>query len=211
MNLLIPLLNRPSQELKYAIRSICLHNTIDRCLIVGGKPSWYIGEHLPHPDYHGYHLKEENIRDKTNAGAKTLNGEFLFANDDHFVTAPYPGVHNKGLLSYCLKDRQKNGSYTRMLLNTFHKFGDIPNCDTHCPMIMNTDGVAKTMFEWPLWGIGFKTTYAAMNDIASTFHEDNKLHEIPDMVPIPYFSTYADCKNLHRLAEIFPDKSIFEV
>lgn len=208
MNLLIPTRNKKDDTLKFAIRSICEHNTIDRCLIVGFKPDWYLGEHLNFTDYI-VQKKEENIRDKVYAGSKILS-EFLFANDDHFVLAPYPGVHNKGLLSETIKGRSSNGSYTICLQNTLKKYGDVENVDTHCPMVMNREGVERTMFEWPVYGYGFKTTYSQENGIESTYYPDNKVKTLND-VSGPYFSTYHGCADLSKLNELFPNKSKFEV
>lgn len=209
MNLLIPVrANREAYTLKFAIRSICQFNDIERCLLVGFKPDWYTGEYLPHPDYTA-DRKEENIRDKTVAGSK-LMGEFLFANDDHFMLSPYMGVHNKGRLSETIKSRQPNGSYTHLLQNTLSMFGDVPNVDTHYPMMMNKAGVEKTVLDWPRWGIGFKTTYAYLNNIHSVYHPDNKVNDIKHAGP-PYFSTSSICQGLEKLSLMFPIKSIFEL
>lgn len=227
MNLLLPLLNHSPNnyyELRFALRSLCIHNPIERCLVVGGKPNWYTGEHLPYKDYKPQ-LKEQNIRDKVNAGAQYLRltttdnnfirdinepTEFLFANDDHFVLAPYPGAHNKGLLSDCLKNRHPNGSVSHMLRNTLQYFGDVVNTDTHCPLIMTAEGVERTMFDWPDWGLGFKTAYCAVNKIDSVYHPDTKLNDLTVIPDVPYFSTADGCKNLERLFDLFPNKSIFE-
>lgn len=212
MNLIIPLRNgSPNKyyELRFALRSICQHNLIDRCILVGGKPDWYVGDHIPFPDYDQYR-KEENIRDKTNAGAQLIGGDFMYSNDDFFVTAPYPGLHNKGLLSDCLKNRNPAGSYTRLLKNTLTHFGDIPNVDTHAPMVMNTEGVERTMFDWPQWGLAFKTTYAAVNGLDSVYHPDCKVMDVADVVPGYYFSTYENSKNMEKLLEMWATPSIFE-
>jgi hypothetical protein len=209
MNLLIPVrANREAYTLKYAIRSICQHNDIERCLLIGFKPKWYTGEHIQHPDYSSDY-KEQNIRDKVVAGAQIMD-EFLFANDDHFMMAPYMGVHNKGTLSETLRNRQPNGSYTHLMRSTFEMFGDVPNVDTHYPMEMNKAGVEKTVFEWPRWGIGFKTTYAYLNNIHSVYHPDNKVNDIKHAGP-PYFSTSSICQGLEKLNEMFKEKSIFEI
>lgn len=209
MNLLIPVRsNREAYTLKFAIRSICQHNDIERCLLIGLKPKWYTGEHLPHKDYTSDY-KEQNIRDKVMAGAQIMD-EFLFANDDHFMLAPYMGVHNMGTLSETLRNRQPNGSYTHLLQNTLSMFGDVPNVDTHYPMMMNREGVQKTVFDWPRWGIGFKTTYAYLNNIHSVYHPDNKVNDIKHAGP-PYFSTSSICQGLEKLSLMFPIKSIFEL
>lgn len=212
MVVIIPLRNQSKNnyyELRFALRSICIHNPIERCLLVGGKPEWYTGEHIQHVDYVS-EFKEQNIRDKTVTAARIIKGDFLFANDDHFLLTPYTGVHNKGLLSDTLKNRQPNGSYTRLLQNTLSYFGDVENVDTHCPMLMNSEGVERTVFDWPKWGLGFKTTYAQVNKIPSVYHPDQKVADVSQVKDGLYFSTYEGAKNLTLLLDMFPVKSIFE-
>ena len=224
MNLVIPLLNTSNNNyfnLRYAIRSACKHNRVERCILVGGKPSWYIGDHVPHVDY-DKERKEENIRDKVVSGAQYLHDtssnldysgfiEFLFMNEDHFMLAPYQGAHNKGLLSDTLKNRQPNGIYTRLLQNTFNYFGDVPNADTHCPMRMSNHGIERTVFEWPRFGLGFKTTYCQVNVIETTYHIDHKVGDLAIVPPdAPYFSTTGYYKGAEKLLQMFPEKSIFE-
>ena len=210
MNLLIPLLNSSTNdyyELRHAIRSICKHNNIHTCTVVGGKPRWYTGSHIPFPDY-PREKKEENIRDKVLAGAKDL-GRFLFANDDHFMMAPYMGILNKGLLSETAKGLQISGSYTIAIRSTMDMFGDVEDVDTHYPMVMDYDGVKKTVGEWPKWGLLFKTTYAQLNGLDSTYMPDNKVKDI-STVTGKFFSTSENCRNITLLSKLFHRKSPFE-
>lgn len=204
---IIPLRNdNRYDQLRFALRSITKHHPeITDCIIVGGKPAWYTGEHISFRDY-GPVFKEANIRDKVLAAGVT--GEFLFANDDHILMQPLHEVYNKGLLSDCLSKRIGNGSYTRCLRNTFEHYGDVDNVDTHCPMWMTGEGVRKTNFEWPQFGIGFKTCYAVENGVESVYTEDCKMSYIP--INRQWFSL-TDNFPLQKLTEYFPQKSIFEV
>ena len=181
---------------------------IKECILVGGKPKWYKGFHVEHKDY-GIERKEENIRDKVIAGAELLGGEFLFSNDDIFLLDKYQGVLNKGLLSETLATRNKNGSYGRLLKNTIDMFGDVDNVDTHYCMFMDSEGVKKTKFDWPLFGVGFKTCYAVKNNIKSIYYPDLKISEPCDISNRKYFTTTPSFKTkfLHNL---FPDPCIFE-
>lgn len=213
MDVIIPVRNNPDNfTLRYAIRSICLYEQVDNVIIVGGKPAWFSGTHIPHEDY-TLDRKEDNIRDKTFAGSKHTTGPFIFANDDHYLLAPLPPVtHNKGKLAECIKVRMPNGSYTRLLKNTFDIYGDVDNVDTHCPMVMTPEGVERCMFDWPQWGIGFKTTYAQENGVESVYHPDAKINDVlrANLISSPYFSTAAGCRNLQHLKNIFPDPCRFE-
>ncbi len=221
MILVIPLRNdNRYDQLRFALRSITKHHNIIDCILVGGKPLWYTGTHIPHKDY-GPVFKEANIRDKVLAAAQHIEQtygnvsigvnhvEFLFANDDHILIQPLATTYNKGLLSETLSRRTGNGSYTRMLRNTFEHYGDVLNTDCHCPMIMNTEGVKKTNFEWPAFGIGFKTCYAQENKVPSEFMEDYKTsNDIP--LTRQWFSI-TDNFPLQKLVALLPEKGKFEV
>jgi hypothetical protein len=210
MTIVIPTRNNVNSEsLRFSLRSICLHHDVTRCILIGGKPGWYTGEHIPFPEY-DIHRKEENIRDKVLVAAKVITGPFLFANDDHFITAPITKVYNKGLLSDCIKGRTPNGSYTMLLKNTLAHFWDMPNCDTHCPMWMDSELVDNTNFYWPMWGIGFKTCYAAVNKIESVYYRDLKIDKWTDEDKGLFFSTGVNFKEWGNIYELWPNKSIFE-
>jgi hypothetical protein len=208
MNLVIPLkTDNNYEQLRFALRSITTHHPeITNCILVGGKPTWYNGEHIPHKDY-SQMFKEANIRDKTLTAAATIQGSFLFANDDHILMQPISSTWNKGLLSDCLRSRIGNGSYTRCLRNTLEHYGDVDNVDTHCPMWMTAEGVQLTNFEWPEYGIGFKTCYAMENKVSSEYMEDCKVDKLP--VNRPWFSM-TDAFNVRQLFGLFPEKCIFE-
>lgn len=207
---ILPLLNRdPGHQLRYALRSLAKHG-VTRCILVGGKPKWYKGEHLPFKDY-GPDRKEENIRDKVHAACKAFHvEEFIFANDDHILLQPLTQIHNKGTLSTTLQGRIGNGSYTRCLRNTFNHYGDVPNVDTHAPMLMTTAGVERTMFEWPAWGIGFKTCYAQENGITSVYYPDMKIDKPSDITGREYFSLTDAFRDYKWLEEMFGEPSLFE-
>ncbi len=212
MDVVIPLINqRNFFELKYAIRSFERWFNPERVVLVGGKPDWFTGEHIPFPDYNPL-FKEKNIHDKTKAGAKLLGSPFLFCNDDHFVLAPYWGLHHKGKMNDCLKQRNRNGTYGRMMVNTMDIFGeDIFNYDTHCPMMMDLAGIENIKLDWSIHnGYCFKTSYAYSNGLTGEFYEDGKYNTIPGEIKRLYFSTTESCNNLHVLERIFPTKSKFE-
>lgn len=139
-----------------------------------------------------------------------VGGEFIFANDDHMLLAPLVSTWNMGLLSTKLATRIGNGSYTRLLKNTLNHYGDVPNVDCHCPMFMNTEGVRRTIFEWPRFGLGFKTCYAMENGLTSTYYPDMKLSRPESLEGREYFSV-TDSYQPKYLHELWPEKSIFEL
>ena len=178
MQIVIPLLNRgPYEQLRYAMRSMVAVYPDAEFILVGGKPKWYNGHHIEHTDYERVN-KEQNIRDKVIAGSMGT-GKFLFANDDHILLAPITETYNKGKISETIKGRNPSGSYTRLLLNTMQHYGDVDNVDAHCPMWMDSEALQRTNFEWPMFGLGFKTCYAQENKIETVFMQDCKVSSIP--------------------------------
>jgi len=209
MILIIPLRNDGRYEqLRFALRSITRHHKVDRCIVVGGRPAWYTGEHIQHKDY-PHIRKEQNIRDKVLTAAATITGEFMFANDDHILLAPLTKIYNKGSMEPELAKRIGNGSYTRCLRNTYQRYGNVPNVDTHCPMIMDAELVQRTNFDWPDFGIGFKTCYAQENNIASEYYPDCKVSTLREVSNRLWFSM-TDQFNVKELFAYFPEKSTFE-
>lgn len=174
-------------------------------IIVGGKPTWYCGYHIDFPDY-DQSKKEQNIRDKVIEGSKGL-GCFLFANDDHIISKPITEVYNKGKISSTIVGRNPSGSYTRLLINTLNKYGNVDNVDTHCPMWMDSELVLKCDFDWPLFGLGFKTCYAQENNIKSVYMPDCKVSTIPENKSWFSMNDSFDTRHLNAL---YPNKSKFE-
>lgn len=208
MILIIPLSNNGSyDDLRFALRSITTHHDVTECILVGGKPDWYTGTHIAHKDYSPV-FKEANIRDKVLVGASTVEGEFMFANDDHILLQPLDATYNKGLLTECLKTRIGNGSYTRLLRNTLEHYGDVLNVDCHVPMMMDATLVHKTNFQWPDFGIGFKTCYAQENGIESEYYPDCKTDKMPP--PGRKWFSLAAGFPVRELFGMFNKPSIFE-
>jgi hypothetical protein len=175
-------------------------------ILVGGKPNWYNGHHIEHIDYERVN-KEQNIRDKVIAGSMGTS-KFLFANDDHILLAPITETYHKGKLSETIKGRNPSGSYTRLLLNTMQHYDDVDNVDTHCPMWMDSEALQRTNFEWPLFGLGFKTCYAQENGITSVFMQDCKVSTIPTG---RQWWSMTDDFDTRKLSSIYQQPSKFEL
>lgn len=208
MTLIYPLLNSSLNnyyELKYSIRSICSVYTVTRVILVGGKPDWYTGEHIPFKDY-GPIRKEENIFHKVRATG--VDG--MFCNDDHYLLAQLE-LHHKGSMHANYLVKKKNSSYARTLKNTLSVLGeDVNDYDTHCPMFVTAEGLSKLQDNWPQWGFGFKTMYCYTNNLTGCYYPDAKYQVIPDVIDRPYFSIQDGCANINKLEVLFTKKSIFE-
>lgn len=213
MKLLIPIRNYPNvQHLTIAIRSITAHHTeIDELILIGMAPMPGIKHTLIRfKDYGQIERKAECIRDKVIAAinALKLKEPFLFANDDHIIFGRIDNVYDKGLLSQTLATKKPGGTYYNLIKNTIDHYGDAPDVDTHCPILMNPEGVLKTKFNWPEYGIGFKTCYAQENCLTSITAPDIKLSS-----GVPFgnlFFSFNPDYDASFLNKIYPKKSIFE-
>lgn len=208
MNLIYPLLNTTRdnyRELKYSIRSICAQYEVSNVILVGGLPDWFHGEHIQHIDY-GPTRKEENIFHKIKAAG--VDG--MFCNDDHFLLNKL-SLHHKGLMRETAKLRNPQSSYGRTLKNTLDCLGyDINDYDTHCPMMVTVEGLAKVKEDWPVWGYGFKTMYAYANGLQGIPYPDCKLQHIPDKIDREWFSTHDGVTGFEKVEKMFTEKSKFE-
>ena len=216
MDVIIPLLNSSRDnylELRYAIRSFQRWLNPDRVIIVGGKPSWFKGVHLQHEDYIAV-FKERNIFDKLKLGAQHTTGDFYFCNDDHFLMAPYQGLHHKGYMYETKATKPLSGSYWQTLNNTQAALvgKSTLDYDTHYPILMNKDVLNSIDADWKVqYGYGVKTLYAYHQKERGEKHPDHKYNHIPSEIHSPYFSTSDICDNKAvMLPRLFPIKSNFE-
>jgi hypothetical protein len=135
-----------NEELKYSIRSVEKHLPPGRIWVVGGKPSWYVGHHIPvKQEGPKYENAIENIR--AACESKQISSTFVLMNDDFFAIKPLEEVPTyvggfmveKVALYSAISPRS---TYTKILLRTSMKIGrigmDLPrDYELHVPMMMN--------------------------------------------------------------------------
>lgn len=190
-------------ELRYAIRSMYLYfKDITGVVVVGDKPDWYTGEHIPFPDEFG--RKEYSIYKKL----MQVHGTVLYSNDDFFALKHFdsslPNYYTGKVKNYGGKDRRYLDLYRACLPNWL-------NFDGHWPMIIDT-----TKFEW-IVDRPIKTYYGNQNNLPGTELFDLKItgkylySEYKNKIKgRPFFSTKdnEDCPNMLRLwNELYPEKS----
>lgn len=123
-----------NNELKYALRSWEKFGKIERVIIIGEKPDWYAGDHLPWK-----HLlpKTEDIFRKTQLAA-TLTENFIYANDDHILLEPLTTLpyYYQGFIH-----EFKGGSdaFMRYVCNTDRICPQGKYFDVHTPMVIESD------------------------------------------------------------------------
>ena len=76
-----------NEELRYSIRSMVANVPHDNLWVVGGKPSWYIGKHIPVKQSDD---KYDNARNNLKAIVESseISDRFILVNDDFYVTKP---------------------------------------------------------------------------------------------------------------------------
>jgi hypothetical protein len=151
-----------NEELRYSIRSVEKHLPPGRIWVVGGKPNWYTGNHIPvKQDDAKYDNAIENLR--AACESKKIGSSFVLMNDDFFAIKPlqeiptYVGgfIVEKVALYSAIAPRS---TYTKRLLRTSIKLGkvgmDFPrDYELHVPMLMNKSRLLSVINAYPdcLW------------------------------------------------------------
>ena len=202
-----------NNELRYSIRSFCKFIDIKRVIVVGFKPDWYKGEHIPFPDGK---RKERNIFEKVCEAAKVCE-KFIFANDDHFMLQPDPidYYYSRPLFAKCSDDW-----YGKQCRNTYELFPDGMFFDIHYPMIIESDKI-PTQYDWYKKEYVFKSLYCNHNKIEGVYRGDckipgylayDRITEFAGQFSFMSLGTEALTKEMRKwLVERFTEPSPFEL
>jgi hypothetical protein len=134
-----------NEELRYSIRSVVESFPDSNIWVVGGKPSWYSGNHI---NIKQVLTKYRNAIQNLNAicNSNEISEEFVLMNDDFYIVKNINTIktYHGGLLLDKINLYQKinsNSNYTRKLAATYKKIKSL-NIDSpldyelHVPMIM---------------------------------------------------------------------------
>lgn len=214
-------------ELKYSLRSLEAVYGEFKLAIIGTKlPQWLtrIDIIIPCIDLPGPAEKENNIRRKFYRACDVISGNFLWSNDDFFITDHWndSDLKCRGLLSETLRETQSPG-YRRSIENTMGLIGtDWFDFDNHAPMWVEPDKLKKVPF-FTLFGYLHKTLYQHYAIIPATtpfIYPDIKLRTRPDanilqqLENAEYFSTSHAAMTpafVKWLDNKWPHKSRFEI
>lgn len=226
MNIVIPYKDEVHKglELRYALRSIEKNlKWFKSVVLIGDKPDWYKGEHIPAKDYTG--RKEFSIYSKilTACEQTEITENFLFFNDDHYLLKPLTISEIKywhnGLLIHEL-ERRIGGRYRLVIQNTFELLGNgYPNnYDIHTPIIYNKSKF-KELFQGLQKEVCIKSVYANQAEVQSEYMDDFKMDgdfwedQIREKIKDKLFLSTGTClctSMVKVLGELFPNKSNFE-
>lgn len=123
---------KDGQELYYSIRSMEKHfKDMTGCIVIGDKPSWYTGEHIPASDIEG--RKEYSVYLKV----KKVEGIVLYCNDDFYALKNFDSNLPNYYFGTC---REMSRLVTeRRFKDLFGKcLPEWKSFEVHCPMVIDT-------------------------------------------------------------------------
>lgn len=220
-----------NNELRYSVRSVDKHfSEVNDVVIVGHLPGFLKG--VTHIDFQDVTTrnKERNIFEKVRAAAKQIPGDFLFMNDDHFITqdsdpSKYPNYYSCSIHEYLLSHGVT--TYSLSVRNALMQLQrreilDPLFFDVHTPIIYNSQKFkALKSFNFinkpaPV----IKSLYGNMFNVRATHLIDMKLKrklsgdelvKIANKRPVFSISDSALCQGLtDGLNQLYPFKSKFE-
>ena len=172
-----------NEELRYSIRSV-LHSFPDaKVWVVGGKPNWYSGPHIPIEQNHN---KYTNALNNLHAicNSNEISKDFILMNDDFFIIKKIDKIEHfhGGLLSDKIDKYVKiTGSslYIKKLILTNSRLieKDIKfpyDYELHTPMPMEKDKLCFILQKYPscLW----RSMYGNLYSVGGTKIEDVKVY-----------------------------------
>jgi len=163
-------------------------------------------------------------------GIAGLSEDFIFMNDDYFLTAPIPEplpYYYKNTLKEAIKKNRGN-VYEYHLIPTLKalevKGHPTKNFDTHCPMIVNREKMLEVInsYNWNglSWGYTLRSLYCNTLEIQGEFKPDLKLAfkrfepQILRMLKDSFCFSIGDKainkSLLNVMNQLYPNKSKFE-
>lgn len=181
----------PNEELRYSIRSAVKNLAYDNVWVVGGKPEWYVGNHIFVEQSRGkYNNARNNLKAITESSE--ISDSFILMNDDFYIlnkvnSVPYMHAET---LDDKIKNRQSfftGNSYINLLMATLKivsKKASPPILDyeLHVPMVMEKKKLSLVLRYPGLWRSiygnifnvgGIKITDVKVYDKSSVFYPNS--------------------------------------
>jgi hypothetical protein len=220
--------NGENEELKFSLRSVEKFFPESDVWVIGGKPSWYLGNFVPvssGPDVF------QNVRNSLSIVSqnKEISEEFIFMNDDfffvrHMETIPYyiSGTLRDRIISN--KTNGVNSSYIRRLVDSYKHCKSFRNppldFDIHTPMPVNKKLMSEVLGDKIMWRSNYGNRFVKDNETVTI--KDVKVYEKESYsfknydfmsFEYPFFSTNDDSFELVReklLNDMFASSSKYE-
>ena len=172
-----------NEELRYSIRSV-LHSFPDaKVWVVGGKPNWYSGNHIPIEQNHNKYTNALNNLQAV-CNSDEISNNFILMNDDFFIIKKIDKIeHFHGGLLLDKIDRyvKITGSslYIKKLILTNSRLIEngikLPyDYELHTPMPMEKDKLYIILKKYPscLW----RSMYGNIFEVSGSQMEDVKVY-----------------------------------
>lgn len=170
-----------NEELRYSIRSVVANLPHSKVWVVGGKPDWYIGNHIP---IEQCGVKYINARRNLIAimDSPEISEEFVLMNDDFFIMKPIDKLLNyaSGLLYTKMRKYRMNhpsSYYTKLIIQTYDKIRrtgksveEVIDYDIHVPIMFEKEKLKSIfndqIFLWrSVYGNTYFDKYETMDDV----------------------------------------------
>jgi hypothetical protein len=172
-----------NEELRYSIRSVVKNTQSPNIWVVGGKPSWYIGNYIK-TDQGGDKYKNVIGSLKAIVSHEDIPEDFILMNDDFYIIKPinkietYHGGKFKNKVVLFSKNA-KSSYYTLILKNTqkhLENAGIEEPLDyaIHVPIELNKDKLSEVIKP----KVSIRTMYGNLFDIGGTEIDDVKFHRM---------------------------------
>ena len=172
-------------------------------VLIGDKPGWYKGEHIPSTDTGA---KEWNIVNKI---LLSPYEDFLYSNDDYFATEDF-STDLPNYYSTTLREARVHGKYVGRVINCRSVYPDGLFYDIHTPMVINLTKYREANNLPQTKEYLCKSLYG--NFIGGGVQlPDNKIRNGKLIPPGPFFSTNERTAKLINLPELYPVKSDYEM
>lgn len=170
-----------NEELRYSIRSLEANVPNSKVWVVGGKPDWYIGNHI-RVYQHG--SKYKNARKNLNAIFRSpqISEHFVLMNDDFYILNPLeeiPYLHSGPIQNKINRYRELNinSSYLRQLENTQKYLNSMGiesplDYELHVPMPISKPSIRTAVTTVCLW----RSFHGNVNRVGGTYMEDVKVY-----------------------------------
>lgn len=217
-----------NEELRYSIRSAVANLSFDNLWVIGGKPNWYIGNHIYIDQTRNKYTNARNNL-KALAESEQVSDKFILMNDDFYIInkvdeIPYMYA---GTLSDKIQNREdlfSGNSYNKLLKTTLRTIskkisGPALDYELHVPMVMEKNKLANALKFLGLWRStygnlfnvgGIKMTDVKVYDESSVFYPNSyKLENLK----YDYLSSNDDSFEMIKetiLDDLFPNKTDYE-
>jgi hypothetical protein len=170
-----------NEELRYSIRSVVKNTENPNIWVIGGKPSWYIGNYIRSDQSKD---KYENVVNSLNTivNSDAIPEDFILMNDDFYIIKPIEKINTYHGGNFEKKveiftENAKSSYYTSMLINTNNTLKDLGinnplDYAIHVPIEFNKQKLSTVIKP----KLSIRTIYGNLFNIGGTKIDDVKFH-----------------------------------